>query len=105
MAVGATCLSLLFFTVSAWALGLGEAKSRGLVGETPGGYLRAVSSPSAEVKQLVSRINAERRKVYQGIAKKRGTSLKNVEALAGKKAIDKSAPGEYVFVGGSWRKK
>lgn len=101
---GFTCL-FLTFTSAAWSLGLAEAKSKGLVGETPSGYLRAVGSQSGEVGQLVSRINAERKKVYQDIAAKRGTSLKNVEALAGKKAIDKSGAGEFVFVGGSWRKK
>ena len=105
IAVGAITCLLLSLSYAAWSIGLGEAKSRGLVGETPSGYLRAVGSQSSEVNQLVSRINAERKKVYQDIASKRGTSLKNVEALAGKKAIDKSARGEYVFVGGSWKKK
>lgn len=101
---GAAALLLLVAT-AAWALGLDEAKSRGLVGETPSGYLQAVNSPTAEVKALVNRINAERRKIYQDIAAKRGTSLGNVEALAGKQAIEKSRKGEYVLVGGNWRKK
>ena len=97
--------ALMLFSATAWSLNLGQAKAGGLVGETPSGYLRPVGSPTAEVKQLVARINAERRAVYERIAKKNGTSLKNVEALAGKKAIDKSAAGEYVFVGGAWKRK
>lgn len=97
--------ALLLVSTTAWGLDLGQAKAGGLVGETPSGYLQAVGSQSTEVNQLVSRINAERKTVYENIAKKRGTSLQNVEALAGKKAIEKSAAGEYVLVGGSWKRK
>ena len=96
--------SLILIT-SAHALSLGEAKSRGLVGETPSGYLKAVGSATGEVNQLISQINQKRRAEYDSIAKKRGTTLKNVEALAGKKAIDRSRPGEYVLIGGKWKKK
>ena len=97
--------ALLLFSASAWSLSLGQAKSSGLVGETPAGYLQAVGAPTAEVKALVSKINAQRRAAYENIARKNGTSLKNVEALAGKKAIEKSAAGEYVLVGGNWKQK
>lgn len=97
--------ALFLLPGAAWSLDLGEAKSRGLVGETPAGYLRPVGSATAEVNQLVAGVNAERKTVYQRIAKKNGTSLANVEALAGRKAIEKSAPGEFVFVGGSWQRK
>lgn len=97
--------TMLLFSAMAWSLDLGQAKSSGLVGETPSGYLKSVGAPTGEVKSLVSRINAERKAAYQKIAKKNGTSLKNVEALAGKKAMDKSAAGEYILVGGNWKQK
>jgi len=87
------------------AIDLGAAKSQGLVGETPSGYLAAVGAASGEVNQLINQINGKRRAEYNNIAKKNGISLNSVEALAGKKAIDKSRPGEYVQVGGKWRKK
>lgn len=98
-------LAVGFVPGGAWAIDLGSAKQQGLVGETPSGYLQAVGSQGSEVKQLVSSINAERKKVYQGIASKNKTTLPKVEALAGKKAIEKSAAGEYVLIGGSWKKK
>lgn len=98
-------LASLMLITSAHALGLGAAKSQGLVGETPSGYLQAVGSATAEVNQLINQINQKRRAEYASIAKKNGTSLKNVEALAGKKAIERSRPGEHVLIGGKWRKK
>ena len=98
-------LTSFLIAANAMAIGLGEAKQRGLVGETPSGYLKPVGAASAEVNQLVNQINQKRRAEYNNIATKNGTSLKNVEALAGKKAIDRSKPGEHVFVGGKWVKK
>ena len=96
---------LLLYSATALSLDLGQAKSSGLVGETPTGYLKPVGAQSGEVKALVAKINAERKSAYKKIARKNGTSLKNVEALAGKKAMEKSAAGEYIFVGGSWKQK
>ncbi|MGI9317382.1 MAG: YdbL family protein [bacterium] len=98
-------LASLLMTSAALAIGLGPAKNQGLVGETPSGYLKPVGSPTAEVNQLITQINQKRRAEYNSIAKKNSTSLKNVEALAGKKAIDRSRPGEYVLIGGKWKKK
>jgi uncharacterized protein YdbL (DUF1318 family) len=85
-----TCLLLI--TQPAFSIDLQTAKDQGLVGETPSGYLAAVKSPSPEVSALIESINSN-------------TSLQAVEQLAGKKAIEKSAPGSYVKVGGSWQKK
>lgn len=90
-----------------WAISLQDAKAQGLVGEQANGYLGLVkSSASAEVKALVNEINAQRRKEYQGIARRNNTELNVVEALAGKKAIEKTASGQYVKLpSGQWVKK
>ncbi len=98
-------MTSLVMVTNALALSLDAAKGQGLVGETPSGYLQPVGSPTAEVNNLVNQINQKRRAEYSSIAQKNGTSLKNVEALAGKKAIERSRPGEYVLIGGEWRKK
>ena len=58
-ALSAFILSLLL-ALPAFALDLGDAKARGLVGETAAGYLGAVK-PSAEVNTLVKDINAQRK--------------------------------------------
>jgi len=103
LAMSAICL--LNFASPAWALGLQEAKTQGLVGEQLTGYL-GVIKPSAEVQALVEEINQARRQQYTAIAKRNGTSVAVVEALAGKKAIEKASPGDYVQdTSGAWVQK
>lgn len=104
-------VALLGFTLgvaclpqTAWAIDLDAAKTQGLVGEQPNGYLDVVKPDSAaEVRVLVTDINAKRRQKYQEIAGKNQTSLQVVEALAGKTAIDKTPPGQFVkSPSGAW---
>lgn len=102
------CVSLGVFLPSlAWAINLDTAKAQKLVGETPSGYLAAAtSSPSAEVQNLVNSINAQRKAAYQKIAQSNGTSVTDVEKLAGQKAINNTAPGHMVKIpGGGWVQK
>ena len=48
-------------------------------------------------------INRKRREVYQDIAAKNGTALSAVEALAGKKAIEKTPSGQFIMQpNGNW---
>ena len=96
---------LLFAAQPVFAIDLQSAKSQGLVGETTTGYLEAVRQPTAEVKALVNDINAPRKQKFKEIAARNNTSLEAVEQLAGKKAIEKSSPGSYVKIGGSWQQK
>ncbi|MBS3798967.1 YdbL family protein [Pseudoalteromonas sp. BDTF-M6] len=97
-------LSATMLAFSAWALTLDQAKAQGIVGETSTGYLALVQD-SAEAQQLITEINAKRKAKYLSLAKKNGISLSQVEALAGAKAIEKTAPGHMVKVDGKWRKK
>jgi hypothetical protein len=92
---------------SAAGLALGDAKQQGLVGERYDGYLGTVaSSPSAAVRSLVTEVNGKRRAKYQGIAKTNSLALSDVEALAGKKSIQKTARGHYVQPQGQgWQRK
>lgn len=103
-------VTLIFITVfvvcgSALALDLQSAKSQGLVGETPSGYLAPVKGGNAEAAQLVQSINAQRKAHYQNIANRNKTPLQSVEQLAGKKAIEKSPAGNFVLINGQWKKK
>ena len=86
---------------------LGDAKKAGSVGERPDGYLGVVSGDAgAEVKALVEEINGKRREKYSAIAKKRGTSVEAVAALAGAKLVEGASPGEYVMTSsGKWTRK
>ena len=97
---------LMAGAVSVFAMDLDQAKQQGLVGEQMNGYLGIVSGASAEVKALVSDINDKRKQNYQSIAKKNSLDLGTVEKLAGQKAIERTAPGNFVqSSSGSWVKK
>ncbi len=91
----------------AWALSLDEAKNSGLVGEQHNGYLGiVVARPSVELKHLVEEINSKRREVYQQIAQRNDLSLEAVTTLAGRKAVKKTAAGNYVQgADNGWQKK
>lgn len=102
----ASGLLLAALVSPAYALSLEQAKSQGLVGETPGGYLAPVSAPNAEVQALINDINSKRRQKYAEIAAKNGTSLTVVEGLAGKRAIAETPAGQFVQnASGAWQKK
>lgn len=96
---------LLLIAQPAFAIDLQTAKSQGLVGESTNGYLEAVKTPSAEVKALIGEVNAKRKEKYLEIAARNNITLKDVEQLAGKKAIEKSEAGSYVKDNGVWKKK
>lgn len=98
--------ALLVFSVFVWAADLGSAKSAGIIGEREDGYVGFVTAtPADDVRTLVQGVNDQRRAEYERIAGANGISREQVEALAGKKAIEKTAAGEFVFVGGAWQKK
>jgi uncharacterized protein YdbL (DUF1318 family) len=97
--------TLLLIAQPAFSIDLQTAKSQGLVGELPNGYLEAVKSPSADVKALIKTVNEKRKEKYKEIATRNNTSLKAVEELAAKKAMEKSKAGSYIKVGGKWQKK
>ena len=94
----------LMFAGQGYAMDLQAAKTSGLVGETPSGYL-AVVQANPEAKSLVDSVNAKRKLEYQDIAKRNNIALKDVEQLAGKKAIDKTPAGQFVQVNGKWVRK
>ncbi len=89
------------------ALDLDSARSQGLVGEQSDGYLGAVTpSPSAEVRQLVAQVNAKRRAAYEDIARKNGTAVAAVAALAGQRLLERAPPGAWIGDGaGHWYQK
>lgn len=88
---------LTLATLGAHASPLDDAKGAGEVGEQADGYLGIVHPPgSPAIQALVNSINAERRERYQAIADRNGITLAQVEALAGKKAIEKTESGRWI---------
>lgn len=102
----ALCISLpaLAMNLDQAMSALGGAKSQGLVGEQTDGYLGVVKS-SGEAADIAAQINAARRAEYQKVASQSGAKLGDVEALAGKKAIERTPSGQYVQVNGQWVRK
>jgi uncharacterized protein YdbL (DUF1318 family) len=107
LAVILGCILFVFTPLLAFGVTLDEAKQQGLLGERPDGYLGlAKPSASPDTVNLMKDINRKRREVYKGIAAKNGTALSSVEALAGKKAIEKTPSGQLIMQpNGTWTPK
>lgn len=102
----ALCLSLpaLAMDLNTAKGKLETAKTQGLVGETPTGYLEVVK-PQGDAAAIVEAINEARRAEYARIAEKHGIAVTKVESVAGQKAIEKTPSGQYVKQDGKWVKK
>ncbi len=97
-------LIALAFGGSAVAGPLEDAKSAGLVGERPDGYVAAVQpNPPANIARLVDDINSKRRAAYEQVAAQTATPVEQVAAVAAEKIRARAGPGEYFMdAGGNW---
>ena len=107
----ASLLLLLSLSLPALALNLseamsalGNAKASGQLGEMPNGYLGVVKA-NGQTDEIARLINQARRAEYQKLAEQNGIKLHDVEAIAGKKAIEKTPAGQYIQLQGQWRRK
>ena len=89
------------------ASALTKPKADGLIGEQANGYIGLVKQDvPADIRKLVSDVNAKRKAGYQKIAAKQGTSLSDVEKIGGNSAIERTLKGNYIRdASGNWRKK
>ncbi|WP_448204754.1 YdbL family protein [Azospirillum sp. sgz302134] len=84
---------------------LAAAKAAGQIGERPDGLVGVVSGAPASAAQLAEQVNAQRIARYRDIARGNGTSVDQVQALAGQQLIDRTPAGQYVLSGGQWVRK
>lgn len=100
------CLSLpaLALDLSGAMQALGGAKAAGQLGEQSDGYLGVVR-PDGQAAEIARLINQARRAEYQKLATQNGIRLGDVEAMAGKKALEKTPSGQYIRLDGQWRRK
>ena len=106
--IGRRVAWLVFFLLAvspAFGISVEEAKTKGLVGERPNGYLGVVNPAAPEAQALANEVNEKRRQAYEDIAKRNQTQLDAVEALAGEKAIQNTKPGYFVEGPGGWTRK
>lgn len=104
--VMALCLSLpaLAISLDQAKAALDDVKQGGYIGEKPTGYLGVIKS-GAQAAEIAEAINEARRDEYERIAQKHGVDITKIEAVAGKKAIDKTPAGQYVMINGEWVRK
>lgn len=83
------------------------AKRAGWIGERPDGYLGFVRDDTpSDIASLVDKANDERIAQYIAIAQKHDTTRETIEAVAGMKFIERSAPGEFIMTAdGKWVRK
>jgi uncharacterized protein YdbL (DUF1318 family) len=95
----------ILIALPAVALDLQSARDRGYVGEQRDGYVGIVKD-SPGVAELVSDINAKRKREYQKISDKNGEPVNVVAGVAAESIIAKLKPGHY-YQGpdGSWKQK
>ena len=100
------CLSLpvLAMDLSGAMTALPAAKLAGQLGAQTDGYLGVVQ-PGGQAAEIARLINQARRAEYQRLATQNNIQLSDVEAMAGKKAVEKTAPGQFIRLDGQWRRK
>lgn len=92
----AIAAAALLGAAPALASPLDDAKRAGQVGEQSDGYVGVIPGAPASARALADRINAERAEHYAEIAAKTRTSPTTVAALAGRKLVERAAPGEWI---------
>ncbi len=102
----AIAAAALLLALPAVANTLDQAKASGHLGEQADGYLGLPPGAPKSAASLRDKINGERRLRYDAIAKKNSTTPAAVAALAGKKLIERTPPGQWVRgPGGGWARK
>ena len=87
--------------------GLVQAKQAGLIGEKPDGLIGIVDPGTpGHVRALVNQVNAQRRQEYGEIARRRGTTVEQVQRVAGHQLIGRTPSGQFVMtLSGRWTRK
>jgi uncharacterized protein YdbL (DUF1318 family) len=81
-------------------------KSKGVIGETAAGYVEFVSNTDDSAAGTVNDENADRKSLYELIAKKENTTAAKVAERNAKRNFEKAKPGEYLKgPDGKWQKK
>ena len=80
-----------------------QARTQGLIGEKPDGYLGFVGAPSAAIRALVDDLNIKRKSAYTKSATDAGSTVEQFAFTTGCRLILQTAPGEkYQTPGGQW---
>ena len=83
---------------------IAKLKSDGIIGETDEGYVDFVKGKD-KGGDVVDAENADRKAVYENIARDTGESADTVAKQAAQKQFDHARPGEWLKIDGKWKKK
>jgi len=85
---------------------LAAAKAAGQIGERPDGLVGFLPGAPETAERLVQQVNAQRIARYRDIAKSNGTTLEQVQVVAGKQLVERTPAGQYVEAApGRWVRK
>lgn len=80
------------------------ARTQGLIGEQPDGYLGFVTTPSPEIRRMVEDLNIRRRAAYTERAAAANATVEQFAFTSGCRLIAETAVGErYRAPDGSWQ--
>jgi len=81
-----------------------DAKAKGVIGETSGGYLKVVSSASRDVVNAMNEINIRRKSAYTRLARKQNVPIEQVAAYTAEKyrATKAKSGQKYLGQSGEW---
>jgi uncharacterized protein len=83
-----------------------ELRAQGVLGETWQGYLGAPGETSAEARGVMDGVNKDRRRLYELIAAKEGTTLAAVEERAGTRNGQRLRAGDlFQTRDGAWKRR
>lgn len=76
-----------------------SAISKGVIGETAAGYLKATGSgtPSAAERAAMDEVNIGRKSVYTRLAREQNVQIEVVAALTGEKQLAKASKGDKIM--------
>ena len=80
-------------------------KTEGKVGETDQGFIEAVKSADGALSQLIEEENADRRTLYDLIAKEESITVDVVAKRAAQRNFQKAKSGEFLKQNGTWKQK
>jgi uncharacterized protein len=81
-------------------------KTKDVIGETYQGYVEFVKDKDESAASLVNDENADRKKLYELIAKRDNTTPEKVAERNAKRNFEKAKPGEFLKnPDGTWQKK
>jgi len=98
-------LTAVIGTSPVQAASLGELRASGAIGERHDGYT-VVRNNAAGAAEIVSKVNAERRRIYQTRATQQKTSVEAVGAVYASQIFANAPAGTwFLTANGAWRRK